>query len=182
VQRIRKIIFYFIIITFFSNCKRQNNNFDYCRLAYKKAEKELDKYHKTKDKFLLQLALNNIDQSLQSNKIKHRHDAISLKINLLSQLKRYKWGYEFVDSLTENDFQLKYKKEMWHYYFHALESESIGDTTQRNIYLIKIISGIQDFIRKENMPDEKKDEEAYHDIFFSKTNILNNQILDTFSN
>ena len=71
---------------------------------------------------------------------------------------------------------------MWHCYFHAQESESIGDTTQRNIYLIKIISGIQNYIREVNMPDEKEYEEAYHDIFFSKTNILNNQILDTISN
>lgn len=71
---------------------------------------------------------------------------------------------------------------MWHDYFHALESQSMGDTTQRNIYLIKIISGIQNYIRNENMPDEKENEEAYHDIFFSKTNILYNQILNTVSN
>lgn len=179
-KRIRKIIFCCLILTLFANCKREYNNADNGVLSYKKAEKNLDEYYRTKDDSLLYLCLKNTEHSLQFAKT--RYEAVSLKIALLSQLKKYTWGYEFVDSLSESDFKVKYKKEMWHDYFHALESQSIGDTMQRNAYLIKIISGIQNYIRKENMPDEKEYEEAYHDIFFSKTNILYNQILDTISN
>jgi len=179
-QRIRKITACCLILTFFANCKMQHNNADNCISAYKKAEKNLNEYYRTKDESLLYLSLKNVEESLQS--VQTRSDAISLKIDLLSQLKKYTWGYEFVDSLNESDFKIKYKKNMWHDYFHALESQSIGDTLERNIYLIKIISGIQNYIRKEYIPDEKEYEEAYHDIFFSKTNILNNQILDTISN
>ena len=179
-QRIKNIIVFCLVLMLFANCKRQNNNFDKGLSAYKKAEKNLNDYYRTKDDSLLYLGLKNAEESLQCSQT--RYQAISLKIALLSQLKNYTRGYEFVDSLSESDFKLKYKKEMWHCYFHALESESIGDTTQRNIYLIKIISGIQNYIREVNMPDEKEYEEAYHDIFFSKTNILNNQILDTISN
>jgi len=174
-QGIRKIIFYCLVIIFFSNCKREYNNSDYSESAYKNAEKNLDKYYQTKDESYLQLALNNVEQSLQSSQT--RHEAIALKIDLLSQSKNYTWGYKFVDSLNASDFKIKYKKEMWHYYFHALESQCMDDTTNRNIYLIKIISGIQNYVRQENIPDKKKDEEAYQDLVFSKISVLNNQML-----
>ena len=179
-QRIRKIILYCLVLTFFNGCDRQDHNLDDGALALKKAEKNLDLYNRTKDHSLLYLGLKDTETSLQC--VQTREQAITLKIDMLSQLKNYKWGYEFIDSLSESDFKVKYKKDMWYYYFHALESQSIGDTINRNLYLAKIISGIQNYINQENMPNEKNDEEAYHDLFFSKTNILNKQVLDTISN
>ena len=179
-ERTRKIIIYCLVLTSFSNCKRQNNNFDDGVSAYKEAEKNLDEYYKSKDDSLLYVALNNTEESFQCSQTKY--EAISLKIDLLSQLKKYKWGYEFVDSLNESDFNIKYKKEMWHYYFHALESQSIGDTTSRNKYFIQIISGIENYIRQQYFPNEKNDQEAWRDLFFSKTYILNRQVFDTISN
>lgn len=179
-QRIRKIMIYCLVLTSFSNCKRQDNNFDDGISSYKNAEKNLEEYYKTKDDSLLYVALNNTEESFQCSQT--RYEAISLKIDLLSQLKKYTWGYEFVDSLSESDFKIKYKKEMWHYYFHALESQSIGDTSSRNKYFMQIISGIQNYIRHQYFPDEKNDEEAWRDLFFSKTSILNRQVFDTISN
>ena len=43
-QRIRKIVIYCLVVTFFSNCKKQNNNFDDGLSAYKTAEKNLEEF------------------------------------------------------------------------------------------------------------------------------------------
>jgi hypothetical protein len=101
-----------------------------------------------------------------------------MKISVLILLKRYQRGYEFVDSLSEVDFNAKYKKEMDYDYFRSLEYESKSDTINRNILLEKIINNIQQYIQNENMPKDTFDEDAYFSLFLFKNKLFNSTIVD----
>lgn len=118
-------------------------------------------------------ALKDIQKSLDCPET--RNASVELKISALSILKEYDKGYQFIDSLEEKDFSKSYKKKMQYNFLKALSYESKSNISDRNIYYNKAISEAQAFI------DSKKtiDEEAYYDLFFVKSKILNTKEINS---
>ena len=167
--KFKDIVSYCLFLILLNSCNGQSN-IDTCKLSYKNARNNLNNYYKNTDQSLILKALQEVNQSLQCQDT--RHKAIDLKISLLAILKMYKNGYQFIDSLNENDFSAKYKKTMNHNYFLALEYEEKSDTANRNKLLNETVANIQNYIRQENMPQGKLDEEAYYDLFFVKKKVM----------
>ncbi len=158
----------FILFNLFNSCNGQVKSLEDCRSHYKNALTGLNAYYKNNKTSLLQESLTNIQESLKCPET--RYKSIDLKISLLILLKRYQSGYEFIDSLSENDFNAKFKKKMNHDYFHALDYESKSDTASRNRLFNEIVADIQRYIQNENMGKDTLNEEAYILLFsFKKT-------------
>ena len=129
----------------------------------------MNNYYKTNSLSLLDSALKETEQSMRCDQM--RLGAVDMKISLLILLKKYQRGYEYVDSLSLNDFKLKYKKDMCEYYFHALNCETKSDTVNMDKYYNKIISIIKNFIQSEHAHNNKFNEDAYYDLFFIKAKV-----------
>lgn len=175
-NKILRSSFFLILL---NSCLGQSANVDKCKTSYKKARENFNSYYKNNDQSLIQEALPNAEQAIQCEQTKYA--AIDLKISLLILLKKYKNGHEFIDSLSENDFKVKYKKKMYYNYFIAMEYESNADTVNRDKFLNEIVNSIQNYILAENMPKDKLDEEAYYTLYTIKKRLssltqLNNEI------
>src|SRR5580658_3903766 len=125
--QIRGHIVIILFIYSFSSCRGQSNNKDSCIAHLKNARRNINSYYKNSEQALLFVALKEVEQSTQCTET--RYGAIELKLSLLLILKKYKEGYIYTDSLSESDFKYKYKRQMWHNYFLALNYESNFDTT-----------------------------------------------------
>ena len=55
-------------------------------------------------------------------------------VSVLQLLKRYEQGFQFVDSISVNDFKPQYLKDINYKLFKALHFEKVGDTTTRNTF------------------------------------------------
>jgi len=163
------------MICFFSSCNGQNKNADSCKFYQKKARSKLNDYYKNNDKSLLKEALTEAEQALKCSK---NIETIELKLSLLALLKDYKSGYEYTKMLTDRDFKYKYKKEMNYYYFLSMDYATKGDTLNRNKFLNKTVQGIQSYLDKENIRNNKLNEEAYYDLFSFKKMLMNKQKID----
>ena len=148
-----------------------NQDITSCTSNFKIASNNYADYFKKKDSSLLKQALFHIEKSLNCQQT--RRGAIDLKISLLSLLKEYKRGYEFIDSLNDNDFTAKYKKGMDYNYFLALEYEAKSDTANRNKLLNETVTNIQNYIRQKDISKENFPEEAYYDFYFIKKRFMN---------
>jgi hypothetical protein len=165
---------FFILL---SSCQGQSLNQNNCISELKNARKAFNYYLINGDtsQSVLITILREIDSSMQCSNT--RMASIELKNSILLKLQKYQEGYTFIDSLNENDFKLKYKKQMWSDNFHALYFEEKGDTISRNNYYEKIIAEIQNYIQQEKSSD-MIDKEAYYDLFTIKAKVLNEQELD----
>lgn len=171
------VAFSFILLNLFNSCDGQVKNLEDCRLHYKNALTELNAYYKNNKTSLLQESLANIQESLKCPET--RYKSIELKISLLILLKRYQSGYEFIDSLSDNDFNAKFKKKMNHDYFRALEYESKSDTANSSRLLNGIVADIQNYIQNENTPKDSLDLDAYLALFLIKKKVSNMKQIET---
>jgi hypothetical protein len=160
-----KYIKFSIFLLLLNSCSGPSDT-NNCVTNYKLARNNYADYFKNKDSSLLKQALSDIEKSFECQKTKR--GAIDLKIALLSMLKEYKKDYEFIDSLNENDFSKKYKKNMNYNLFRALDYKERGDTINHNKLLNETIENIHNYIQQESMPQGEVDEEAYLDLFVMK--------------
>ncbi|MBS1948277.1 MAG: hypothetical protein JST47_10965 [Bacteroidetes bacterium] len=165
-----------IAIVYFDSCNGQSQNSDTCITHLKNARRNLNAYYKSNDQSSLAIAMNEVEQSMQCDKTKR--GAIELKLSLLILLNQYQHGYQYVDSLGETDFKLKYKKGMWQNFFLALECESKFDTVGRNKYYNNIIPIVENYIQSENKQKGQIDEEPYYDLFFIKAKVSDPKQID----
>lgn len=172
-NKLKTILTGFVIIVFLNQCNGQSKELKDCKLSYKNARTNFNAYYKKNEHSLLQKSLSDVEQAMKCKET--RHQAIDLKISLLILLEKYKSGYEFIDSLSENDFRASYKKKMNYYYFYALDYESKGDTLSRNQFFNEIIIDIQDYIERDSMPYDNLKQEAYYDLFTVKRKVINVQ-------
>lgn len=160
----------------FNSCNGQAK-IDGCKESYKNANKNLNAYYKSENQSLLQNAIVYVEQSMTCEET--RRKAIHLKISLLILSKSYKWGYEFIDTLNQNDFGKSYKKQMHHDFFKALEYESKSDTLNARKLYTKIIESLDDYIQSESNFQKALDQEAYYDLFFVKSKLLPQSQINT---
>lgn len=153
----------------FNSCNGQVK-LDDCKESYKSASKSLNAYYKSEEQSLLQDAIFYADQSMKCEETRRR--AIDLKISLMALSKNYKRGYEFIDSLDQNDFSKKYKKQMHYNFFKALEYESKADTINARKLYTAIIKDINNYIELEGSSQKPLDQEVYYDLFFVKSKVL----------
>jgi tetratricopeptide (TPR) repeat protein len=180
IKTINRFSFSYIVVIFavlFGNCQGQSTNLKDCISSFNKAKTALNSYYQNCDTSLLQKSLDNTELAMKCDTI--RKAAIELKISILMLLKRYKNGYEFVDSLSTKDFIVSYEKEISYYSFQAMNYESNGDTINRNKCFNDAIEYIQNYIQQERLPSGKLDERVYYDLFLMKWRILNKQELKT---
>jgi hypothetical protein len=165
------------LILCFTSCNGQSKQSADCIASYKKAKTALNTYYGNNEQSLLQESLNNVEQAIRCEETKFK--AIDLKISLLMLLKKYKTGYQFIDSLSEKDFSTGYKKKMNYNFFLAMEYESKKDTFNRNLVLNVVILDIQNYIQNEKMPVGKLDDQVYYDLYTIKSKILDQSKLST---
>lgn len=159
-----------IMITLLLNsCNGQNRDKDVCKSNYIKAKGEISKFYVNNNKDLLSDALKDVQKAF--NCPETRKASIELKISVLSLLKKYDVAYQFVDSLEEKDFSKPYKKKMQYDFLKGLNYESESKIVDRNIYYNKAILEIQTFVNNQ----KNIDQEAYYDLFFVKSKILNSE-------
>lgn len=162
-----KVIIGVQIIFYFGSCSGQSV-VDDCESAMKNAKSELNTYYKSNDLALLNSALHYTEQSMFCKET--RLQAVELKTSLLILLKRYKAGYEFTDSLGQNDFNKGYKKAMNYNFFKALEYETNGDTVSAHKSYLEAMNHISQSI--ETNKASQVDQDAYYDLFLMKSKVL----------
>jgi insertion element IS1 protein InsB len=141
-----------------TSCNTKQNKRRDCSLHYKTARIAFNAYYKTNDTTFLQEALGNAQQSMKCPET--RYKSIQMKITLLILLKRYETGVMFMDSLSDDDFNARYKKKMSRDYFEALEYGAKSDTSNKNSLLKIIVSDLQKYIQSAPVPKDSLDEEA----------------------
>lgn len=143
---------------------------DDCKEGYRKANKALINYYQNKRQDLLPAAIADVQQAMECKETRRR--AIDLKISLLALSKSYKKGYEFVDSLGQEDFEKKYKKDMHHGFFRAMEYEAKADTNNARKLYAQIIRVIEGSIDEGYGSGKPLDQEMYYDLFLIKSKLL----------
>jgi hypothetical protein len=100
--------------------------------------------------------------------------------------KKYQQGYKFTDSLNDSDFKFKYKREMLHDFFVALDFDSKGNTEKSDSIYKEIIHRIQDYINEEDKSLSNSRIEVYGDLYLVKHMVLDsaaiNHEIDTLIN
>jgi len=162
-DKISQALTFCCLFALVNSCKGQNQNMDSCKAHFDRAKVKMNSFYKKKETSLLKQALNDVEQSLQCPET--RHEAIELKIGLLSTSKQYKTAYEFINSLGVADFKYKYEKEMDYNFFRALDYESKSDTANQKIYLNKAKRTVTKYIKEENSHTNNLDYNAYYYLF-----------------
>lgn len=129
-KNIFNYLLYGLFFVAFANCIGHSKR-DSCKISYKTARAVLNSYYHSNDQTELLTALEDVNRSMQCPET--RAASIELKISLLSLLKRFREGYQFVDSLSGSDFEKSYKKKTYSNFFTALEYESMLDMSQIKI-------------------------------------------------
>ncbi|HEV8084694.1 MAG TPA: hypothetical protein VGP55_15920 [Chitinophagaceae bacterium] len=128
----------------------------------------------------LDSALVLVNRSMPCDSI--RKSVIELKLRLLITLKKYKEGAEFIDSLTNDDFEYTYKRKLNHDNFIALKFQSNKDTNNRNSVYRKMDANLEKYINS-NKLSSKEFEEAFLDLYTIKGNFIDpiriNQEIDS---
>lgn len=125
----------------------------------------LNNYYQTNLAILLDSALQETEFSTYCESTKPA--AIETKIILLMLAKKYKEGYEFVNSLSVNDFKFKYKKQMYYNYFMAEDYERMNDSLRRDSCFNKIVADIERFVGTQDSVNK----EAYLDLYSAKAKV-----------
>jgi hypothetical protein len=161
------------VYLFFAGCTRRQPSHADCKSHLRNALVNLNDYYRSNKTSSLQKSLENANESVKCPET--RRNSIDIKISVLELLGRYQSGYEFIDSLKEDDFHARYMKKVNYNYFRALDYESNQDTTSSKRILQETISDIQIYINKESLPADSVDEDAYLNLFMIKK-----KLLDTF--
>lgn len=162
----------FIFACFLTSCNGQNTNIETCKEHLKKSKTAFNSFYTQNDQNLLLTALK--ESELAQDCPETKQASIELKISILSLQKNYNKAYTFVDSLDIKDFTKPYKKDMQSNLFRALDYELKSDLKNRNLYLKKAINEINNFIGDQKVIDK----EAYYDLFFIKSKMLNKNQLE----
>jgi hypothetical protein len=155
---------------FFASCKRRAPSYEDCKSHLRDALVDLNDYYRSNKTSSLQKSLENVNESVKCPET--RRNSIDIKISVLELLGRYQSGYEFIDSLKEDDFHARYMKKFNYNYFRALDYESKRDTIVSKKILQETISDIQKYINEERMPADSVDEDAYLSLFMIKKKVL----------
>jgi hypothetical protein len=156
-----------------NSCNGRARDKDTCKQNYIHARSSLNSYYKDKNRSLLIASLNYVDKSVKCSAT--RLASVELKISVLSTLKRYKSGYEYVDSLSETDFKYPYKKKMFYYYLRSLNFSSNSDVENAKRMLNQAAQQIQVYIDRSSSANSQELQEAYYDLFFIKQNLLSSK-------
>ena len=159
-----------ILIACANSCTGQSSIQDDCKLRYGNAKQDLNSFYKSGDSLSLVAALNEVEPALLCSST--RRFAIYLKISVLQLLKRYEQGLQFVDSLSVNDFKPQYLKNVNVKLFKALYFEKLGDTVTRNTIYTAAAGELLEYIKKETLPRDTIDEEAYGYYLFFRSKLL----------
>lgn len=100
-----------------------------------------------------------------------RIGAVELKISILLNLKYYKRGYDFVNSLNIYDFKYSYKKQMWRSFFKAKSYEKKGDYLNQKINFHKAANSVKNYIKSNNIAPDNNGEDIYYDFYELKSKI-----------
>src|SRR5689334_23381861 len=163
-----QIIISIYVILVFNSCREQPSGED-CRISYRKAKSEFNRYYKNQDTGLLDSVLYNLSHSMNCKET--RLQAVSLRISTLVLLKNYKAGYEFIDTLQGTDFDRPYKKNMYYKLMKALEYENKGDTVNAKSLYSKAINPVNNYIQAKSN-DGQIDQDAYYDLYFIKAKLI----------
>jgi hypothetical protein len=106
-----------------------------------------------------------------------RLQAVELKTSLLMLLRKYKLGYEFIDSLQQTDFNKEYRKGMNYNYFKAMEYETNGDTANAHKLYVEAANDVTHYIDTTNKGNQI-DQAAFYDLFFIKSKILSKEQIE----
>jgi hypothetical protein len=158
------------VCLFFADCTRRGPSYADCKSHLRNALVDLNDYYRSKKTSSLQKSLENVNESVKCPET--RRNSIDIKISVLELLGRYQSGYQFIDSLKEDDFQARYMKKVNYNYFRALDYESKRDITSSKRILQETISDIQTYINKESLPADSVDEDAYLNLFMIKKKLL----------
>ena len=91
---------------------------------------------------------------------------------MLQLLKRYEQGFQFVDSLSVNDFKPQYLKDVNYKLFKALNFEKLGDTVTRNAIYTAAAAELLEYMKKETLPRDAIDEKTYGYYLFFRSKLL----------
>jgi hypothetical protein len=164
--------FLLVVVSAFilNSCSGQARDTDSCKQNYIRARSKLNSYYKNSKRSLLIASLNYVDESVKCSAT--RLASVELKISLLTLLRRYKAGYDYVDSLSEADFKYPYKKKMFYYYLRSLNYKNNFDVNNANRMLSQAGSGIQVYIDEKNLAKSQDLQEAYYDLFFIRQKLV----------
>lgn len=169
-----RTIISFHIIFFFNSCTGQST-IDGCKTGIKNARSNLNTYYKSNDTTLLNDALPYTEQAMLCKET--RLQAVELKTSLLILLRKYKLGYEFIDSLQQTDFNKEYRKGMNYNFFKAMEYETNGDTANAHKLYVEAANDVTHYIDTTNR-DNQIDQAAFYDLFFIKSKILSKEQIE----
>ena len=163
------IIVFLVFIPLITGCngKTKTRNTENCTTFFNQANCKLNEYYLTHNDSCLYLSLNYIEKAL-SLCTEHKASLFNLKITLLMLLHKYEEGYEFVDSVNNNNFAKPYKKNLYLKTFKALAFEVKGDTLKRDRCFNEVESEIKYYLSK-----HQSDKEAISDLFFIKAKHTN---------
>ncbi len=133
-----------------------------CKDNLSRANSYLNEYYIDGNDENLNLSLSMVD-SVFNLCPKNKGQFVSLKITLLTLLKDYDKGFEFVSTLEEEEFDKPYKRNMYLKTFKALSFETKGDTIQKDEFLKELANEIESYV-KENPTDKS----SITDLFFTK--------------
>jgi hypothetical protein len=162
------------IIICLNSCAGQSP-IDDCKIGINNAQRNLNNYYKSKDSTLLDTSLRYTEQSMLCKETRLR--AVELKTSLLVLLRKYKRGYEFIDSLRQDDFSKEYKKRMNYSFLRALEMEANGDTTNAHKLYAEAVNYVNHFIETTGK-DSQIDQDAYYDLYFIKSRIFTQEQIE----
>jgi hypothetical protein len=159
-----------------SSCNGQISDLEDCKEHLKKSKKIFNSFYKEQNQKILNEALSEVE--LSQNCPETRLASVELKISILFAKKEYDIAYKFIKSLSKDDFIKPYKKDMQFNFFKALDYESKSDIKNRNIYLLKASNEVDKYIKNYKTIDQ----EAYYDLFFIKSKILNKEEFNSYIN
>ena len=133
-----------------------------CQNNVSKANSYLNDYYIDGNEKSLNLSLSIID-SVFNLCPENKGQLVSLKITLLTLLKEYDKGFEFVNALEEEGFNKPYKRNMYLNTFKALSFEAKGDTMKRDVFFKELADEIESYVNK-----NPSDKSAITDLFFTK--------------
>ena len=133
-----------------------------CKNKIAKANSYLNEFYIDGNEKSLIFSLSIIDSVIDLCP-ENKSQMVSLKITLLTLLKDYEKGFQFVSTLEKEGFDKTYKRNMYMNTFRALSFENKGDTLQRDAILKELADEIGIYV-KENPTDKS----AIADLYFTK--------------
>jgi hypothetical protein len=142
-----------------------------CQNNLSRANSYLNEYYIDGNEKCLNISLLIID-SVFNLCPENKEQTVSLKITLLTLLKNYDKGFEFVNTLEEEGFGKPYKRNMYLNTFKALSFEAKGDTIKRNVLFKELANEIESYVNI-----NPTDKSAITDLFFTKIRFTSKEIV-----